>query len=273
MSEIIRIIEPKKGLRLIDFTELWEYRELFWAFILRDLKVRYKQTLIGALWAIIQPLSTMLVFSFFFGSVAKISSDGVPYPIFSYSGLILWTYFTTSLSSANSSMIGSSALITKVYFPRVIIPLASTLTGIVDYFISGLVLVILFLYFKIVPSPSIFLLPFIVFTTWILVSGLGMFLAALNVKYHDVKYAVPFLIQLMLFFTPVIYPLSIAPNYRGYLMLNPMTGIMEAHRALMLGNASVNLYLLGSSIIMSIIIFILGALYFKSVEKYFADII
>jgi len=253
--------------------ELWAYRELLFAFVIRDLKVRYKQTVIGAVWAILQPLSTMVVFTFFFGTIAKINSDGVPYPIFSYSGLILWTYFTGALSAASNSMVGATSLITKVYFPRVIIPLSATLTGLVDYLVAATILAVLLVYYAITPPLAMLLLPFLVLLTWLLASGLGMFLAAVNVKYHDVKYAVPFFIQLMLFFTPVIYPISIAPNFKTLLMLNPMTGIIEAHRALILGNIPVNLTSLGISIIMTILIFIGGAIYFRSVEKYFADII
>lgn len=272
-QEPITIIEPHKGLRFINMPELWAYRELLFAFVIRDLKVRYKQTVIGAVWAILQPLSTMVVFTFFFGTIAKINSDGVPYPIFSYSGLILWTYFTGALSAASNSMVGATSLITKVYFPRVIIPLSATLTGLVDYLVAATILAVLLVYYAITPPLAMLLLPFLVLLTWLLASGLGMFLAAVNVKYHDVKYAVPFFIQLMLFFTPVIYPISIAPNFKTLLMLNPMTGIIEAHRALILGNIPVNLTSLGISIIMTILIFIGGAIYFRSVEKYFADII
>lgn len=272
-QEPITIIESHQGLRFINFKELWQYRELFWAFVIRDLKVRYKQTVIGVLWAILQPLTTMVVFSFFFGTIAKISSDGVPYPIFSYSGLILWTYFTGALTAASNSMVGASNLITKVYFPRVIIPLSATLTGLVDYAVAASILAVLLVYFSILPPLAILTLPLLVILTWFLASGLGMFLSAINVKYHDVKYAVPFIIQLGLFFTPVIYPISITPNFKWLLMLNPMTGIIEAHRAVILGSHAVNYLSLGISVLMTIIIFFFGALYFRSVEKYFADII
>jgi len=272
-QEKITVIQPHHGLRFINLRELWEYRELFWAFVVRDIKVRYKQTVIGALWAILQPLSTMVVFTFFFGQLAKIGSDGVPYPVFSYSGLILWTYFTGALTAASNSMLGASGLITKVYFPRVIIPLSATLTGLIDYLVAAIILAILLIYFGITPPLTILILPLLIAITWLLVSGIGMFLAAVNVKYHDVKYAVPFIIQLGMFFTPVIYPISIAPNFKTLLMLNPMTGIIEAHRAVILGNHPVNLSALGISIALTVAIFVGGALYFRSVEKYFADII
>ena len=272
-KEKITIIQPKGRFQFIDLKEIWEYRELFWTFVIRDIKVRYKQTLIGGLWAILQPFATMIVFSFFFGTIMNISSDGVPYPIFSYSGLILWMYFTSAVSSASGSLIGSTNLITKVYFPRIIIPLAATMTGLVDYLISASLLGVLLIYFKIVPSMYIFFILGIAVLVWALASGIGLWLSAINVKYRDVRYAVPFFIQLILFLTPVIYPISIAPNFKNLLMLNPMTGYIEAHRALILGTGSFPLGLLLTSILITFVIFFSGAFYFKSVEKYFTDII
>lgn len=269
----LTIIGAEKRWRFIDFRELWQFRELLYAFVVRDLKVRYKQTLIGVLWAILQPFATMVVFSFFFGTIAKIGSEGVPYPIFSYSGLILWTYFTAALTNASNSMVGAAGLITKVYFPRVVVPISATLTGLVDYFVAFIILLAMLVFFRVVPPLGIIFVPFIVLLTCLLVVGMGLWLSALNVKYHDVKFAVPFFIQLMLFFTPVIYPISIAPTFKNLLMLNPMTGIIEAHRALILGNHSVNLVALGISTIVTILIFVSGVIYFRSVERYFADII
>lgn len=273
MSEKITVIQPKGRFQFIDWQEIWEYRELFWTFVVRDIKVRYKQTLIGGLWAILQPFTTMIVFSFFFGTIMNVASDGAPYPIFSYSGLILWMYFTSAISAASGSLIGSTNLITKVYFPRIIIPLASTMTGLVDYLISALLLVVLLIYFQIVPSTFVFLIPVLAVLTWFLASGIGLWLSAINVKYRDVRYAVPFFIQLMLFFTPVIYPVSIAPRFKSLLYLNPMTGFIEAHRNLILGLNNFNWPALGIALVMSILIFVSGAFYFKSVEKYFTDII
>ena len=273
MSEQITIIKPKPRWQFINLKEIYQYRELFWTFVVRDIKIRYKQTIIGGLWAILQPFATMVVFSIFFGVVAKISSEGMPYPIFSYSGLLLWAYFTSALSSASNSLVSSSNLITKVYFPRIIIPLAATLTGMIDYAIASLVLGGLMAYYHIIPTATILLLPFLLILTWLLASGMGFWLSAINVKYRDVRYAVPFFIQLMLFLTPVIYPVSIAPRFRQWLILNPMTGIIEAHRAAILGNNLINMEFLGYSIIITLAIFISGAFYFKSVEKYFADII
>lgn len=273
MSEKITIIEPKGRFQFIDWREIWEYRELFLTFVVRDIKVRYKQTFIGGLWAILQPFMTMIVFSFFFGNILKVPSDGVPYPIFSYSGLILWIYFTSAVSAASGSLIGSTSLITKVYFPRIIIPLAATMTGLVDYAISAVLLIGLLIYFQIAPSPFVFLIFGIALLTWILASGIGLWLSAINVKYRDVRYAVPFFIQLMLFFTPVIYPISIAPRFEKLLALNPMTGFIETHRALILGTGKFPLELFFIAIFITLVIFFSGAFYFKSVEKYFTDII
>lgn len=268
----ITIIAPSRGISFINLSEIWEYRELLWAFVMRDIQVRYRQTLIGGLWAILQPLTTMVIFSFFFGTVVKIPGGGVPYPIFSYAGLVLWTYFTTSLSAASASMVGSAGLITKVYFPRIIVPLAATIVGILDYSIAITIMIFLMFYFHIFPGITLLLLPIVVALAWFLVSGIGFWLSAINVKYRDVGYVVPFFIQSLLFVTPIIYPVSIAPNFRWLLLLNPMTGIIESHRALLL-NQSVPWLELGVSSILVLIIWLSGAAYFKRVERYFADII
>ena len=271
-TEKITIIEPSHKLKFVDLRELWNYRELLWAFVQRDIKVRYRQTVIGGLWAIIQPFSTMVVFSFFFGYVAHISSGGVPYPIFSYSGLVLWTYFTGALTAASASMVGNAGLITKVYFPRIIVPLAATLSGLLDYLVALSIMLGLMFYFHIFPTLLVVLLPVVVIMAWLLATGIGFWLSAVNVKYRDVGYVVPFFIQMMLFVTPIIYPVSIAPNFKWLLLLNPMTGIIETHRALLLGQA-VPWGELGTSFLLVSLIWVTGAIYFKHVEKYFADII
>ncbi len=273
MSNQITIIKPSGKLQFLNFKELWPYRELIFSFVKRDIQVRYRQTIIGGLWAIIQPFSTMVIFSFFFGNLAKISGGGVPYPIFSYAGLLLWTYFTSALSTASGSMVASASLITKVYFPRIIIPISATITGLLDYVVASIVLVALMFYYQIVPPTLIFLLPLTLLLTWMLAMGMGFWLSAINVKYRDVSYVLPFFIQLLLFVTPVIYPSSIAPNFKLLLALNPMTGIIDAHRAMVLGGLPINWTSLGISTVLVIIIFFSGSAYFKSVEKYFADII
>lgn len=273
MTETVTIIKPTGKLQFLSLAELWPYRELILSFVKRDIQVRYRQTVIGGLWAIIQPLSTMVIFSFFFGNLAKISGGGVPYPIFSYAGLLLWTYFTGAITASSGSMVASAGLITKVYFPRIIIPIAATITGLLDYLVASLVLVGLMLYYQILPTAVILLVPVTLLLTWLLAMGIGFWLSAINVKYRDVGYVLPFFIQLLLFVTPVIYPSSIAPNFKFLLSLNPMTGIIDAHRAMILGGLPVNWGSLGFSAILVFTILFSGSAYFKSVEKYFADII
>lgn len=272
MSDIVTIIEPSYKLKFINFKEVWEYRELLWAFVKRDIQIRYKQTLIGGLWAILQPFLAMIIFSFFFGYLAKIPGNGVPYPIFSYAGLVLWSYFTNALSTSSACMIGNAGLVTKVYFPRIILPIAATMVGLIDYVVASMILVGLMFYFHIFPTLAILVLPFVVLLTWMLASGIGFWLSAINVKYRDVGYVVPFFIQMLLFVTPIIYPSAIAPNFQWLLMANPLTGIIETHRALLFGLPIpyVNLMV---SICISLVIFFTGSTYFRSVEKYFADII
>jgi len=268
------IIKPRNKWISIDFNELWKYRELLYFLVWRDVKVRYKQTVIGAGWAIIQPFVTMIIFTIFFGNIAKIPSDGVPYPIFSYSGLLLWIYFSTSVSSSSNSVVGSSNLITKVYFPRLIIPLTSSLAGMVDYCIAFIILVLMMIYYGITPGFSIIFLPIVLFLTFITATGFGLWFSSLNVKYRDVRHALPFFIQLLLFATPVIYPLTFVPEkYRWLLSLNPMSGIIEVHRACILGNKSIDLNTLSISVSISLLIFISGLFYFRRTERFFADII
>ena len=269
----VTIIKPTSKLQFINLKELWPYRELLFSFVKRDIQVRYRQTVIGGLWAIIQPLSTMVIFSFFFGHLAKISGGGVPYPIFSYAGLLLWTYFTGAISASSASMVASAGLITKVYFPRIIIPMAATITGLLDYAVASIVLIGLMLYYQIMPTGLILLVPITLLLTWMLAMGMGFWLSAMNVKYRDIGYILPFFIQSMLFVTPVIYPSSIAPNFKFLLSLNPMTGIIDAHRSMIIGGIPVNWGALGISAILVLAILLTGSAYFKSVEKYFADII
>src|SRR3989339_203761 len=216
MNPQVRIIKPKKGIVGIDFKELINFRELLYFFTWRDLKVRYKQTLIGGTWAILQPLLTMVIFTVFFGQIAKMPSDNIPYPIFSYSGLLLWLYFTNALTSAAGSIIGDERLISKVYFPRLLVPTSATLRCFVDYGLAALILGALMIYYKFLLTPAILLLPVILILTWLLATGLGYLLAALNVKYRVIRYAVPFFVQLLIYVTPVIYPLSLAFVFKSH---------------------------------------------------------
>lgn len=273
-KELSIIIEPKKGWIPIDLKEIFMYKELLYFLAWRDIKLRYKQTFLGAGWAIIQPLFTMVVFTVFFGQMAKIPSDGIPYPIFSYSGLILWVYFANSITFAGTSLISSSNLVSKVYFPRIIVPTSATLFGLVDYIMAFIVMGLLMVYYKFTPGITILLLPLILFMTWMLAAGIGYWLSALNVKYRDIGYIIPFFIQLWLFATPVIYPSSMVSGKYGFLLsLNPLSGLIEAHRHAILGYMDINVFSLGVSMVLIILIFLSGVLYFKSVERYFADII
>jgi lipopolysaccharide transport system permease protein len=216
----------------------------------------------------------MIIFSIFFGKIARIPSEGVPYPIFSYSGLLLWTYFGQAVGSASDSLLVDERLVSKTYCPRILIPCAATLSGLIDYLIASAILVCLMFYYHTTPSLYIFAIPIVIFFCWIFVTGFGFLLSSLNVKYRDIKYAVPFFIQLLIFLTPVIYPVSIIPQkFQWILMLNPMTGFIEAHRSLILGHQPFNWLSFSIAVSISILIFILGTIYFKATERFFADVI
>ncbi len=266
----ITVIGPKKLFSIKDITELWKYKELLYFFTWRDLKVRYKQTIVGAGWAIFQPFVTMVVFSVFFGGLAKIPSDGVPYPIFVYVGLIFWQFFSSALSDTSNTLISNQAIITKVYFPRLILPIASVMTKVVDFVIASVVLVGLMVYYQYLPNlAGILILPLLLIITFMTAVGGGLLLAAINVKYRDVRYALPFLIQILLFLTPVIYPASIAGQYSKILALNPMMGVIQNARAALLGTTPLNWQLLEISIIASIVLLIVGVYVFKKSRKIF----
>ena len=205
----ITVIEPKTGWVPVDFREIWNYRELLYFLTKRDIKVRYKQTVLGGLWAVIQPAFTMLVFTLFFGRLAKMPSDGLPYPIFVYAGLLPWTYFANAVSASGNSLVGSANLITKVYFPRIVVPASAALAGLLDFFIALFVLAALMIYYQFLPGLGILLFPFLVALTFLCAVGVGLWLSALNVQYRDIRYAIPFLIQVWMFISPVIYPVSL----------------------------------------------------------------
>src|SRR6266446_4013090 len=220
-------IRPSRGWVALNLKDLWVYRELLYFLTWRDIKVRYKQTLLGASWAIIQPFFTMLLFTLFFGKLAHVPSDGIPYPIFAYAGLLPWTFFSNAISNSGNSLIGSANLITKVYFPRIIIPGAAVAAGLVDFGIALIILIVLMIYYGVMVTWSILMFPVLVGLTTLLALGMGMWLSALNVRYRDVRFALPFLIQLWMFVSPVIYPSSFLPvKLRWVLSLNPLTGII-----------------------------------------------
>jgi len=258
----------------MDFKELWAQKELLYFFTWRDLKIRYKQTVLGVLWAIFQPVITMVIFTVFFGTFAKIPSDNIPYPVFVFAGLLLWQLFSATLLQASNSLVSQESLLTKVYFPRLILPISSLFSNLVDFLIASCVLVCLMIYYGFLPNLlGLLIVPFLVAITCVFAVGLGLFLAAINVKYRDVKYILPFFVQLLLFLTPVIYPSSILGAYAWLLALNPMTGVIKAMRAALFGGTAINWFLLFLSAATAMVIFLLGLLYFKKSEKRFADLI
>lgn len=274
MSSNTTVIGPKKLFHLKDLYELWQYRELFYFFSWRDLKVRYKQTVIGVLWSVLQPLITMFVFSFFFGKLANMPSDGVPYPIFVYTGLLFWQFFSDALSETSTVLVANKMIITKVYFPRLILPISSVVTKFIDFMIAACILVAMMFYYGYTPNLlGLLIIPLLLALTCVAAIGLGLFLSALNVKYRDVRYALPFFIQLLLFITPVIYPASIAGQYSKILALNPMMGVIQSARAALLNTTPINWTLILTSFITCLILLIFGIVYFKKTERYFADII
>jgi lipopolysaccharide transport system permease protein len=274
VAENLTVIEPRRAWTLFDIREVWKYRELFYFLTKRDIKVRYKQTVLGGLWAIIQPVFTMLVFTLFFGRLAKVPSDGIPYPIFVYAGLLPWTYFANALTASGNSLVGSANLITKVYFPRLIIPASASLAGLVDFFIAMIVLGVLMVYYQFLPGYGILLFPALVALTFLCAVGVGLWLSALNVEYRDIRYVIPFLIQIWMFVSPVIYPVSIvSENYRWLLAINPMGGVINAFRASLLSHQSIDWFLLCISATIILFLFFSGMYYFKKMEKTFADVV
>jgi lipopolysaccharide transport system permease protein len=268
------IIRPKKIFSWNDLKEIWQYRELLYFLSWRDLKVRYKQMAIGVGWAVFQPFITMVVFTIFFGYFAKMPSDNIPYPIFVYTGLLIWQFFSSALSDASSSMIGNQSIITKVYFPRLILPISTIITKFIDFAISAVILIGMMFYYHFTPHLiGLLILPLLVIISFMGALGGGLILAAINVKYRDVRYVLPFFIQLLFYVTPVIYPASIAGKLSWILSLNPMTGVIKAGQAAILGNAPINWLLLGVSFATCSITLIIGIYIFKKTERFFADIL
>jgi lipopolysaccharide transport system permease protein len=268
------LIRPPQGWVSLNLRDLWEYRELLYFLTWRDIKVRYKQTALGATWAIIQPFMTMVVFSLFFGRLAGISSNGLPYPIFAYCALLPWNYFAGALDRAGNSLVGSANLITKVYFPRVVIPLSAVLAGLLDFGIAFLVLIGMMLFYGIVPTVAILTLPLFLLLAVLTALGVGLWLSALNVQYRDVRYALPFLVQFWLFASPVAYPASLVPEpWRVLYGLNPMAGVVEGFRWALLGQAATPGPLLAVSVVMACVLLASGLFYFQKMEETFADVV
>lgn len=267
-------IDPPSGWASLGLRELWDYRELLYFLTLRDIKVRYKQTALGAAWAIIQPLFMMLVFSLFFGRLAKVPSDGIPYPIFVFCALLPWQLFASALTESSNSLVGNQNLITKVYFPRLVVPISAVLGGLVDFAIAFVILLVMMTYYHIVPTWAIVTLPGFLLLAVMTALGVGLWLSALNVQYRDVRYTINFIIQFWLFATPVAYPSSIVPaRWRALYGLNPMAGVVEGFRWALLGKADPPGALLWVSVAVVIALLIGGLYYFRRMEAQFADIV
>lgn len=267
------IIKPKTGWQLLDWKEIKEYKDLIYFLILRDVKALYKQTVLGFSWAILRPFIKMIVFSIIFGGLAKIPSDGIPYPLFVYVGLVPWEYFSTSLTRSTSSLITGSGIFTKVYFPRLILPIVPCMAVLVDFVIALSIVFILMIYYGYAISITIFYLPILMILMILTSAGLGMWLSALAIQYRDVPYGVQFLVQILMYAAPVIFPISWMPeSYRIYLAIYPMYGVIEGFRAAILGQIAMPWDLIGIGAISAIIMFISGAYYFKKKERIFADV-
>lgn len=268
------VVSSRRGFFSLGLSDLWAYRELLYFLAWKEIKIRYKQTAIGAGWAVIQPLLTMVVFTLIFGGLAKLPSEGMPYAIFVYPTLILWIYFSSALTNSSNSLIANSNLLSKVYFPRILLPLSASVVGLVDYAIAAAILVGLMAYFQVAPTIWIVFIFIPLIVAIILASGLGFWMSAISVKYRDVQYTVPFFIQILFFVSPVLYSEGLVPEQYSLLFnLNPLSGIMTAQRAMILGNAAIDWFQLGLALIVSLVIFITGVLYFKRYERGMADVI
>jgi len=268
------VIEPPKGWSPLQLGELWKFRELLFFLTWRDIKVRYKQTALGAFWAILQPVLTMILFSIIFGRLAKLPSDGIPYPIFTFTALLPWQLFAFALSQSSNSLVGSQNLISKVYFPRLVVPFSSVLAGVVDFAIAFVVLGGLMAFYGIGLTTAALLLPLLLLLALTSALAVGLWLSALNVKYRDIRYVVPFLTQFWMYATPIAYSSSLIPEkWRWFYSLNPMTGVVEGFRWAILGKSSLDVFSLSTSACMVVALLIGGLYYFKRMESSFADII
>jgi lipopolysaccharide transport system permease protein len=272
-NEPLVVIQPSRKWNLLSLKDIWAYRELLFFLTWRDVKVRYKQTALGAAWAILQPLFMMLIFTIFFGRLAGVGSSGIPYPLFALAGLVPWTFFSNAITASGNSLVGSSHLITKVYFPRLIVPAAAMLAGLVDFLLAFLLLCLLMLYYRVALTVQVLFLPVLFLLTALFSLGVGTWMSALNVKYRDVRFALPFLIQLWLFVSSVILPSSsIPPKWRWLLLLNPMSGIIEGYRAALFG-LPFDWPALSIAAVLTLLVLLYAIYAFARVERSFADII
>jgi lipopolysaccharide transport system permease protein len=266
--------QPSKGWVPPNLRELWEYRELLFFFAWRDIKVRYRQTVLGVLWAIIQPFLTMVIFSLFFGRLANIPSDGVPYPVFSFAALVPWTFFSNALTQASNSLVLSGNMLKKIYFPRLALPIATVLAGVVDFALAFIVLLGIMLFYGLVPTVNIIWLPFFALLALVTSIGVSLWLSAMNVQFRDVRYTIPFLTQAWLFVTPIAYPSSLLPEpVRIIYGLNPMAGVVEGFRWALLGTDTAPGPMLIVSSVVALILLVSGAFYFRRMEQSFADVV
>jgi lipopolysaccharide transport system permease protein len=267
-------IAPPRGWLDLDFRELWAARELLYFFVWRDVKIRYKQTAIGAAWAVIQPFMTMVVFSLFFGSLAKMPSDGLPYPVFYYSALLPWMYFSGALQNATNVVVEQQNVITKVYFPRLVLPLSAVVSGLLDFGVAFVVFLGMMAWYRVMPGPALLLFPLFLLLTLLTALGVGLWLSALNATYRDVRYVVPFLVQFWLFASPVAYPASLIPErWRWLYGLNPMAGVIEGFRWALTGRGQPPSLLLAASAAAVVLLVVGGAMYFQRMEGTIADVV
>jgi len=274
MSSNVTKIKPARGISVPSLPELWRYRDLFFFLVWKDIKARYAQSVLGIGWAVIQPLMFMIVFTLIFGRLAKIGSDGVPYAIFSYTAVVPWTFFSRSLMDATASLTKNSAMVTKIYFPRVILPLTSVLGKLVDFGIALILVSALMAWFHMIPTYWAFMLPVFVLIMIMTAAGMGMWLTAMAVQFRDVEYASTFVIQLMMYAAPVVYPASLVPdNLRLVYGINPLAGVIEGFRSALLGTNPMPWDLITIGSISAVVIMITGAVYFRRMERYFADVV
>ena len=265
-------LRPSRGWPRVNLRELWQYRELFYFLSWRDIKIRYKQTLLGAGWAILQPFMTMVVFSIFFGKLAKMPSDNVPYPIFAYAALVPWMFFANALMQSSNSLVQNANMLKKIYFPRLMLPIATIISGGVDFALALAILILMMGFYGIVPTANIVWLPFLIILGIMTSLGVGLWLSAMNVHYRDIRYVVPFLTQFWLFITPIAYPSSLLPEpWRTVYGLNPMAGVVEGFRWALLGTQTAPGPMVGLSALVSAIILVSGLYYFRSMEPTFSD--
>ena len=274
ITEPTVVIEPRKGVFHLDLKSIWEYRELLYFLVWRDLKVRYKQTSIGIGWTVLQPLIAMVIFTVIFGHFAKIPSDGVPYPIFAFCGLLPWTYFATALNRCMVSVVADAQLVSKVFFPRLLLPIAGTISGVIDFFISLGLFLGLMVWYGFVVTWWLLTLPLFLMLALLTALAVGLWVSALNVRYRDVTYTIPFLIQAWMFASPVIYPVSMIPEkYRSLYSLNPMAGVIEGFRWALLGKANPDFSVMAVSVVVVIGVLAGGLVFFRRMERTFADIV